>query len=282
MIGNSTLKKIIRDESLTASELCTLIFIYKVLGERECFETKLIEIAENISNISRSSVYQAIHSLEEKGYIRIKKKRGVYEIKRNDSVTKKGFTRLNYEVIYKALKDKEAASSPATLRFLLYILLCSLSGGGKPVKRITPVRSLSEELSVSRRTVIRVMTLLKRKGLLNVAERSGIYILSIPEKLVLVAVKFGRKVTESIPGDCFTVRRIMRKKGISEIRSYEADIGVLLMQYRYSFCRIGKSVEIAVEKAIDTIFREEREINPKVVHKILRESLNRAKVVASI
>lgn len=289
MISNLMAKRIVHDLSLPSSQILTLLTIYRILGKRDCFDAKFIEIAEELPLLSRSSVYDAIHGLEEKGYIRIEESEDSYikKIYRTDGSLESGYIKLTYNIFDKLFTDKRVASSPSALRSLLYILLNVFSNEKRVMKRLAPVKSLSEEIGVSERTILRVFNLLKKKNILNITsfknknERVA-FLLSIPKKMIEIILHKGRTVNENTFGDRFSIRRILRKLKYSLEPLILADLASLITQYKKRYKEAKNSVEKALERAMRRLLEEDREINPKVVHKMLLDNLNKSRVIVSV
>ena len=287
MIRNYLLRKIISDSTLSASEILVLLFIYSRMAEEDCLETKIIEISEHIPYLSQSSVYEAVKTLEKKGYIRIRKVKGSWDKKiyRTDKTNAlRGETYLTYKIFKKILKCKEICSSGSALRCFLHLFLRILSEkktrdntNGLNYNNIAD--KLSVKLKISRRTVYRILKRLKENNIIRLSfdkNKFGFPSISvwIPKDLLELSDDFKKKKNahKQLRSE-FLVEKLLRDSKIpkegneKEIR----DTAELMYQFSEDFDEIGYDEEKETIGIIKRVLSMIGELRPALVNLKINE-----------
>lgn len=279
MIRNSLLRKIIRS-SLSASEILVLLYIYSRMGDKDFLETKITEIAEHITYLSKSSVYDAVSSLSEKGYIRIVKTEKGWDKKifRTDKRTpENGYMKLTYRIFEKIIKCKTVCSSGSTLRALLHFLFRILSGDRKGLNYKNVAVNLSEELRVSTRTAHRILKVLYDNNLIGfIKHKSGSQLsfsVWVPKDLLEVSKIRNKEINKNHHRSVFLVDHILRAFSRSASGQDKMDTAELFTQYRKRIKKLGFDEEEEIGKIIFQFLSKGNNLNPKAIHRNIQAFL---------
>jgi hypothetical protein len=274
-LHNSMVKKIVRDKTLSGSQVGVLLLLHRICGKENFIETTQAQLSEN-SQYDKSTISRSLDSLIKKGYI--KNKDNIITVKESlfsnnsEDYRKEGFIDLSSTYFTKLLKCKKIRKSGIGLRLALHLALC-LSANKKKKdmgNMVSPkiILNLSIPLRCDERQIERSIKLLKSLKIITYNRIKNKSIIQASAKILNPAIEQGNDYRNK-----YIVEGITRKHIKNPPKTEIKDTAHLLTQYKDKIELVKKTTFLYVSK--------NKKLCAEAIHRIILARLKNPSLIVS-